>query len=301
MSGRFVPWAEANVHVLTHGLHYGTGVFDSIRAYATASGPALVHHLAHHERLRDSAALYGMDLGFTPSELVDATRTLVAGSGLDRVLRPHDRVPRRGRDGRLAERGAGRGRDRGLGLGRLPRRRRADARHPREDLLLAADRPHDPPAGREGHRPLHQLGAGAGRGGAARLRRGDPARRRRPARRGLGREPLPRQGRRAADAAAGERRARRHHAPGGAGAGRRVGDPRRRAVADARRAVPRRRAVHDRHRRRDHARARGRPAPDRRRHARPADGADPVGVPGRRARRGPALRALARRRRELVS
>jgi len=83
MSGRFVPWAEANVHVLTHGLHYGTGVFDSIRAYATASGPALVHHLAHHERLRDSAALYGMDLGFTPEQLADATRTLVARSGLD--------------------------------------------------------------------------------------------------------------------------------------------------------------------------------------------------------------------------
>lgn len=82
MSGRFVPWAEANVHVLTHGLHYGTGVFDSLRAYATPSGPALVHHRAHHERLRDSAKLYGMELPFSVEELVDATRTLIASSGL---------------------------------------------------------------------------------------------------------------------------------------------------------------------------------------------------------------------------
>lgn len=82
MSGRFVPWAEANVHVLTHGLHYGTGVFDSLRAYATPSGPALVHHRAHHQRLHDSAKLYGMELPFSVDELVDATRTLIASSGL---------------------------------------------------------------------------------------------------------------------------------------------------------------------------------------------------------------------------
>jgi len=82
MSGRFVPWAEANVHVLTHGLHYGTGVFDSLRAYATDAGPALVHHRAHHERLRDSARLYGMTVPFSVDELVAATRELVAGSGL---------------------------------------------------------------------------------------------------------------------------------------------------------------------------------------------------------------------------
>ncbi|HEY4277744.1 MAG TPA: branched-chain amino acid transaminase [Conexibacter sp.] len=82
MSGRFVPWAEANVHVLTHGLHYGTGVFDSMRTYATAAGTAIAHHRAHHERLRDSATLYGMPLPFTVDELTAATRELVAGSGL---------------------------------------------------------------------------------------------------------------------------------------------------------------------------------------------------------------------------
>lgn len=82
MSGRFVPWAEANVHVLTHGLHYGTGVFDSMRVYATPAGSAVAHHRAHHERLHDSAKLYGMELPFSVEQLTQATRELVAGSGL---------------------------------------------------------------------------------------------------------------------------------------------------------------------------------------------------------------------------
>lgn len=82
MSGRFVPWADANVHVLTHGLHYGTGVFDSLRVYPTDAGPALVHHRAHHERLAQSAALYGMPLPFGVDELERATRELISRCGL---------------------------------------------------------------------------------------------------------------------------------------------------------------------------------------------------------------------------
>jgi len=83
MSGRLVPWADANVHVLTHALHYGTGVFDSLRAYATADGPALFRHREHHERLHRSARLYGMELRWDVDELIDATRALVASTGLD--------------------------------------------------------------------------------------------------------------------------------------------------------------------------------------------------------------------------
>ncbi|HEY8582553.1 MAG TPA: branched-chain amino acid transaminase [Capillimicrobium sp.] len=82
MNGRLVPWAEANVHVLTHGLHYGTGVFDSLRAYATADGPAIVAHRAHHERLVRSARLYGMELPYGVDELVEATRAVVRDTGL---------------------------------------------------------------------------------------------------------------------------------------------------------------------------------------------------------------------------
>jgi branched-chain amino acid aminotransferase len=82
MSGRLVPWPDANVHVLTHALHYGTGVFDSLRAYATDDGPAIFRHREHHERLVQSARLYGMPFAYDVDELVDATRTLVAESGL---------------------------------------------------------------------------------------------------------------------------------------------------------------------------------------------------------------------------
>ena len=85
MSGRLVPWADANVHVLTHALHYGTGVFDSLRAYATVDGPALFRHREHHERLHRSAGLYGMGLRWDVDELVDATRALVASTGLDEI------------------------------------------------------------------------------------------------------------------------------------------------------------------------------------------------------------------------
>lgn len=83
MSGRLVPWADANVHVLTHALHYGTGVFDSLRAYTTDAGPALFRHREHHERLHRSAQLYGMALRWDVDELMEATRCLVASSGLD--------------------------------------------------------------------------------------------------------------------------------------------------------------------------------------------------------------------------
>ena len=50
-NGEFVPWDEANVHVLTHGLHYGTGVFEGIRCYDTEIGPAIFRHQDHLDRL----------------------------------------------------------------------------------------------------------------------------------------------------------------------------------------------------------------------------------------------------------
>ena len=55
-NGSFIPWDDAQVHVLTHALHYGTGVFEGIRAYATPKGTAVFRLNAHLERLRRSAA-----------------------------------------------------------------------------------------------------------------------------------------------------------------------------------------------------------------------------------------------------
>jgi branched-chain amino acid aminotransferase len=82
MNGDFVPWEDAKVHVLTHGLHYGTGVFDSMRCYETELGPAVFRNADHIERLLRSAELYYMPVPYTAEELRAATLELVARNGL---------------------------------------------------------------------------------------------------------------------------------------------------------------------------------------------------------------------------
>jgi len=82
MNGDFVPWGEAKVHVLTHGLHYGTGVFEGVRCYDTELGPAVFRNAEHVERLLRSAELYYMPVPYSAEELRAATRELVARNGL---------------------------------------------------------------------------------------------------------------------------------------------------------------------------------------------------------------------------
>jgi branched-chain amino acid aminotransferase len=82
MNGDFVPWEDAKVHVLTHGLHYGTGVFDSMRCYDTELGPAVFRNRDHLERLLSSAELYYMPVPYALEELRAATLELVARNGL---------------------------------------------------------------------------------------------------------------------------------------------------------------------------------------------------------------------------
>jgi branched-chain amino acid aminotransferase len=82
MNGEFVAWDDARVHVLSHGLHYGTGVFEGIRCYGTDRGPAVFRHREHLERLQNSAELYYLSLGYTPEELRDATHELIRRNGL---------------------------------------------------------------------------------------------------------------------------------------------------------------------------------------------------------------------------
>ncbi|HEX3518616.1 MAG TPA: branched-chain amino acid transaminase [Solirubrobacteraceae bacterium] len=89
MNGDFVAWADAKVHVLTHGLHYGTGVFEGVRCYDTVLGPAVFRNAEHVERLFKSAELYYMDIPFTAEELRTATTELVARNGMSSCyLRP---------------------------------------------------------------------------------------------------------------------------------------------------------------------------------------------------------------------
>ena len=82
MNGEFVAWEDAKVHVLTHGLHYGTGVFEGMRCYDTELGPAVFRNAEHIERLLRSAELYYMPVPYTAEELRAATLELVARNGL---------------------------------------------------------------------------------------------------------------------------------------------------------------------------------------------------------------------------
>jgi branched-chain amino acid aminotransferase len=82
MNGDFVPWDEAKVHVLTHGLHYGTGVFEGVRCYDTAIGPAVFRHGDHLDRLYRSAELYYMPIPYEREQLRQATLDLIARNGM---------------------------------------------------------------------------------------------------------------------------------------------------------------------------------------------------------------------------
>lgn len=82
MNGDLVDWADAKVHVLTHTLHYGMGVFEGIRAYETADGPAVFRLTEHIERLHRSARILGMPMPYSVDELITATKQTVASTGL---------------------------------------------------------------------------------------------------------------------------------------------------------------------------------------------------------------------------
>jgi branched-chain amino acid aminotransferase len=81
MNGEFVAWEDAKVHVLTHALHYGTGVFEGIRAYETERGTAIFRHADHLDRLESSCRLYYMDLPYPKEQLREATHELIARNG----------------------------------------------------------------------------------------------------------------------------------------------------------------------------------------------------------------------------
>jgi branched-chain amino acid aminotransferase len=82
MNGELVDWERAQVHVLTHTLHYGTGVFEGIRAYETSDGPAVFRLTDHIQRLHNSAKILGMEIPYSVEELIDATKATVASTGL---------------------------------------------------------------------------------------------------------------------------------------------------------------------------------------------------------------------------
>src|SRR4051795_5607487 len=82
MNGELVAYEDAKVHVLTHALHYGTGVFEGVRAYETPRGTAIFRHADHIDRLFRSAALYHMEMPYSKEEIRAATHETIARNGL---------------------------------------------------------------------------------------------------------------------------------------------------------------------------------------------------------------------------
>jgi len=82
MDGELVAWDDAKVHILTHTMHYGSGVFEGIRAYATSRGPAVFRLGDHIDRLFNSAKVYLIDIPYTPDQLVEAVKETIRVNGL---------------------------------------------------------------------------------------------------------------------------------------------------------------------------------------------------------------------------
>lgn len=88
-NGELVPWEQATVHVMTHALHYGSSVFEGVRAYNTPRGPAIFRLAPHTKRLFDSAKIYRMPIPFTPEQVSAACKAVVRENGLESAyLRP---------------------------------------------------------------------------------------------------------------------------------------------------------------------------------------------------------------------
>ena len=81
--GELVDWRDATVHVLSHAVHYGTGVFEGIRAYETSRGAAVWHLDEHLKRLARSAKLYHMEIPYSLEALTEATKEVIRANGLN--------------------------------------------------------------------------------------------------------------------------------------------------------------------------------------------------------------------------
>jgi branched-chain amino acid aminotransferase len=89
-NGKLVPWEKATVHVLTHALHYGSSVFEGIRAYETPKGVCIFRLTDHTRRLFDSARIYRIEIPYTEEQINAACKAVVAVNGLTKgaYLRP---------------------------------------------------------------------------------------------------------------------------------------------------------------------------------------------------------------------
>lgn len=89
-NGKLVPWEQATVHVLAHALHYGSTVFEGVRAYATPDGPIIFRLRDHTRRLFDSAKIYRIEIPYTPDQINAACKQIIVVNGLNKgaYMRP---------------------------------------------------------------------------------------------------------------------------------------------------------------------------------------------------------------------
>ncbi len=89
LDGRFLDWEKAQIHILTHGLHYGYAIFEGIRSHGTAQGPAIFRLKEHLTRFENSAKIYRMALPYSHAQLTEVAKELVRVNGVtDSYLRP---------------------------------------------------------------------------------------------------------------------------------------------------------------------------------------------------------------------
>ena len=81
-NGRMVAWDKAQIHVMSHVVHYGSSVFEGLRCYARPSGPGIFRLAEHMQRLIDSAKIYRMPLGYSLEELCSAVVDVVEANGV---------------------------------------------------------------------------------------------------------------------------------------------------------------------------------------------------------------------------
>ncbi len=144
--GEFIPWNDAQIHMLAHSVQYGSAIFEGVRSYETPRGPAIFRLEDHLKRLLGSCKIYRMDVRFSLDEL--GGRVLRAGRSQHHAgkhLHPSDGAARLRRGEHGAVREPGRGLRSLLARGGVPRGRRARGRGRRLRVDVAPRRPeHDP-------------------------------------------------------------------------------------------------------------------------------------------------------------
>src|SRR5687768_14253124 len=89
-NGKLIPWEKATVHVLSHAVHYGSSIFEGVRAYETPKGPCIFRLEDHTRRFFDSAKVYRMQLPFTAEQINDGCKAVISENGLTKgaYIRP---------------------------------------------------------------------------------------------------------------------------------------------------------------------------------------------------------------------